>query len=109
LGFSPPGISCVETSVTSIWPVFSLKSAIHRGVFCSLTFWKNPEVRKSCPTIYSGACSGSWIADRRWARSSDQICIYEKTFPFATCCKFEKIPWNEVLSIFHIRHDGWTF
>jgi hypothetical protein len=42
-------------------------------------------------------------------RLPNQICFYEKTFPFATCCKFERIPWNDVLSIFHIHHDGLDF
>jgi hypothetical protein len=28
---------------------------------------------------------------------------------YPTCCKFEKNPWNEVLSIFHIHHGGLDF
>jgi hypothetical protein len=71
---------------------------------------------ESGPTLYSGAWSGSrnyrsgvCALSRCADWTADQICFYEKTFPFATCCKFEKNPWNEVLSIFHIHHGGLDF
>jgi hypothetical protein len=50
------------------------------------------------------------IADRKCARSRDEpirlpikSASTKRLFVCATCCKFEKIPWNDVLSIFHIH------
>jgi hypothetical protein len=51
------------------------------------------------------------IADRRCARSRDapirlptNSASTNRPFPLATCCNFDKILRNDVLSIFHIHH-----